>query len=89
MHDTFSLAIALAPHGIRVNTICPGPVPTGLDTRLWKTEEGLARLHDGVLPDRLGTLDDIGHAAAFFLSDASSWSTGVSHCIDGGVTIKR
>lgn len=86
---TRSAAVALAPLGIRVNTICPGPVPTGLNTRLWSTAEGLARLHEGVLLGRLGTPDDVGHAAVFFLSDASSWSTGVSHYIDGGVTIRR
>lgn len=86
---TRSAAVALAPLGIRVNTVCPGPVPTGLNAHRWATPEGRAKLLDGVVLGRLGTPDDIGQAVAFFLCDASSWTTGASHYIDGGVTITR
>lgn len=84
---TRSAAVALAPFGIRVNAIGPGPVPTGLNTHRWATEEGRAALLRGVVLGRLGSPEDIGNAAAFLLSNASSWCTGVSLYVDGGLTV--
>ena len=86
---TRSAAVALAPFNIRVNAVCPGPVPTGLNTHRWATEEGRATLLKGVALGRLGSPENIGQAVTFLLSDASSWTTGASHYVDGGVTITR
>lgn len=86
---TRSAAAALAPHGIRVNAVAPGPVPTGLNPHRWQTEEGRAGLLKGIALGRLGTPEDVAHAVTFLLSDASSWTTGATLYVDGGLTAVR
>lgn len=86
---TRSAAVALAPFGVRVNAIGPGPVPTGLNTHRWTNQEGRATLLRGVVLGRLGSPQDIGNAAVYLLSDASAWTTGASLYVDGGLTMAR
>ena len=80
-------------HGIRVNAVAPGPVPTegvasnmlGLsgEAKDGAFSERLARVALG----RLGTEDDIAAAAAFLCSPAAAWISGVSLNVDGGMNI--
>jgi 3-oxoacyl-[acyl-carrier protein] reductase len=75
-------AIELARHGITINAVMPGNIRT----------EGL----DGLGPDyfdkmtasiplkRLGSVEDIGHAALFFASDEAAYITGQTIVVDGG-----
>jgi 3-oxoacyl-[acyl-carrier protein] reductase len=75
-------AIELAKFGITVNAVMPGNIAT----------EGLAALGPdyaksaaAIIPmGRLGTVDDIGHAAAFFASNEAGYITGQALAIDGG-----
>jgi NAD(P)-dependent dehydrogenase (short-subunit alcohol dehydrogenase family) len=86
-----NLALDLAPYGIRVNAICPGWVETPL-VNLWfalQPDEAAARNYIySVHPlGRIATSDEIGEAALFLASNASSFITGVALPVDGGVTL--
>ena len=81
------LAKELAPKKIRVNTVNPGMVNTGLIQGGAISEEQ-HKLDMGKYPlKRYGEPIDIAHGIIYLLSDASSWVTGHSLVIDGGVTI--
>lgn len=73
---------------IRVNGICPGMVETPLIRRGALTEEQMLADMETYLLKRYGTPEDIAYGAIYLLSDASSWVTGHSLVIDGGVTAK-
>ena len=83
-------AFELAAQGTRVNTICPGLVPTEiltLSNSLFSEEQ----LKDTTLSKyplkRYGEVEDIANGAIYLLSDASSWVTGINLVIDGGYTV--
>lgn len=85
---TRTWALELAPHGITVNAIGPGPI----ETELFKS----ANPHNsprtqaiirGVPVQRLGQPEDIAHAADFFLSDGASFVTGQVLYVCGGMTV--
>lgn len=81
-------AIELASKGIRVNGICPGMVETPLINRGTLTEEQFKADMATYPLKRYGKPEDIAYGAIYLLSDASSWVTGHSLVIDGGVTAK-
>ncbi|MEM8497139.1 MAG: glucose 1-dehydrogenase [Pseudomonadota bacterium] len=92
---TRSLAIELGPHGIRVNTISPGPTKTAMSAAMDNVpEEQLAALMDvsmecmrGRMPlGRIGLPEDIANAAVFLASDLAAQITGIDLRIDGGET---
>lgn len=89
---TRSMAIDLAPRGIRVNAICPGTVLTPLMEPLMR-QRGDGDVHAGVARTvtkyplgRLGQPDEIARMALFLASDESSFATGASFTVDGGMT---
>jgi NAD(P)-dependent dehydrogenase (short-subunit alcohol dehydrogenase family) len=83
---TKAMAIDLAPHAIRVNTICPTYIETPM-TRPFLAEPSF---HQHVLAKiklgRVGQVEDIMGAIVFLASDASALMTGSSVMIDGGWT---
>ena len=80
-------ALELSPQKIRVNGINPGMVNTPL-IRAGKITEEQLRIDMEKYPlKRYGEPEDIAHAAVFLLSEASSWMTGQSLIIDGGISI--
>jgi NAD(P)-dependent dehydrogenase (short-subunit alcohol dehydrogenase family) len=84
IHLTRSLAKELAP-SVRVNAVCPGLVKTDMARALWEgNEEAVGRM---VPLHRLGEADDIANAALFLASDASSWITGTTLVVDGGMLL--
>ncbi len=83
-YATRSMAASLGPR-IRVNGIMPGIVETEAMTEVVARHEGvLNQLVDRTRMRRLGTPLDIGLAAVFLASPASSWITGVLLDVDGG-----
>jgi NAD(P)-dependent dehydrogenase (short-subunit alcohol dehydrogenase family) len=103
IHFSRSLAVDLAPHGIRVNAVSPGNVPV----------ETLRKIHSGELPPlwpvnssttglmgpmmrqrskniplgRMGTPTDIANAVLFLATEVSSYVTGQNLGVDGGWTL--
>lgn len=81
-------ALELAPRKIRVNGVCPGMVHTPLIHAGTLTEEQLQKDMAAYPLKRYGEPEDIAHGVAYLLSDASSWVTGTSLVIDGGITAR-
>ncbi|MET1115750.1 MAG: SDR family oxidoreductase [Comamonas sp.] len=82
---TRSSAVDLGPRGIRVNAVCPGSVPTeGMKGNV-DADKIAVRIARTPLR-RLGEVEDIANAAMFLASCDSSWVTGTSILVDGGVT---
>lgn len=84
---TRSVAIELATQGVRVNALVPGWIQTDL-TGFLRVDEGMESvLLDRVPMKRWGTADEIAQGALFLASDASSFMTGQSLVLDGGLTV--
>ena len=79
---TRSLAAELAPTHIRVNCIAPGVIQTDMLDAL--PPEVLPQLAEETPLRRLGTPEDIAHAAAFLASDKADFITGQVLTVDGG-----
>ena len=82
---TRSLALELAPSGIRVNCVAPGCIETDMVRVLG--EETRAMLVEETPLGRLGTPEDIAHAVAFFASEKASFLTGQVLTADGGFIV--
>ncbi len=82
---TRSLTVEWARHGIRLNAIAPGPIPTeGAFSRLLPRDD-LANARRAHIPaGRFGTPEELAELAAFLVSDASDWIRGEVVTIDGG-----
>lgn len=95
---TKSTAFELAPCGIRVNSVLPGPTQTNLGIRFEAPIDasGAVIPREAVIADlvrqipmgRFGTVEDIAPVIAFLASDASRYMTGAELVVDGGYTTK-
>lgn len=84
---THAMALELAPHGIRVNAIAPGPTLTGL-TRASYADPERRRATIAQIPlGRLGEPEDVAGAILFLASDESRWVTGSTVTVDGGYLV--
>ncbi len=82
---TRSLAVEWARHGIRLNAIAPGPIPTdGAFSRLLPSD-ALAEARLAKIPaGRFGTPEELADMAAWMVSDACDWMRGEVVTFDGG-----
>src|ERR1700676_457793 len=81
-----SLAGEWGPKGVRVNCVAPGLVKTDFARALWEDEERLKRRCATTPLRRIGEPAEIAGAVAYLGSDASSFMTGQTIVVDGGVT---
>jgi len=91
---TRSAALALAPHGITVNAVCPGVVDTPLTQKLHEDRaraagitpaESLARMLVRIPLGRIETPEDVAAAVSFLCSTDASYITGQALNVDGGM----
>jgi NAD(P)-dependent dehydrogenase (short-subunit alcohol dehydrogenase family) len=80
------MAIDLAPHGIRVNTVAPTFIVTPMTEGFFSDQAFRADVLSKIKLGRLGTVEDLMGAVIFLASDASALMTGSSLRVDGGWT---
>ncbi|MFC5401276.1 SDR family NAD(P)-dependent oxidoreductase [Cohnella soli] len=85
---TMSMALELAPLGIRVNGICPGFIHTRLTKPLIDNPQAIEPYLKTIPMGRVGLPEEIAAAALFLASDDSTYMTGHSMVVDGGQFIK-
>lgn len=82
-----SIAQEVAPHRIRVNSVCPGAVRTPINMEAWGTPDAYRELMKLIPYKRIGEPDDIGRAVVWLASDDSDYIHGASIFVDGGMTL--
>lgn len=84
-----TLAAELAPRGIRVNTVSPGPVDTPIFGKSGLPAEAVQQVKDGMTQGialkRFGSADEIARAALFLVSGDASFIVGAELFVDGGM----
>ena len=85
-----SLAVELAPRGIRVNAVIPGLIesPQSLDEVNSLGPQGLREAGNIIPAGRVGTVDEAARVIRFLTSDDAAYVTGQSVIVDGGLTIR-
>ncbi|MGP6239697.1 SDR family NAD(P)-dependent oxidoreductase [Cuniculiplasma sp. SKW4] len=86
IHATRSMALTLAPD-IRVNAVAPGFVKTNMTSKNLSNEKVLNGILARTPMKRIGTPEDIAKLVGFLISDDSSFITGETVVIDGGITL--
>jgi NAD(P)-dependent dehydrogenase (short-subunit alcohol dehydrogenase family) len=86
---TRQMACDFGPQGVRVNCICPGHIVTENIQEQWnENPSGLKFFNQQYPIRRTGTPEDIANAVSFLCSEDSSFITGHSLVVDGGLTIQ-
>jgi 3-oxoacyl-[acyl-carrier protein] reductase len=86
---TKTMAIELAPHNVRVNSVCPGFILTELQLESGMSQETIQDYTSLIPLDRYGRVEEVASAFAFLASDEASFITGTELVVDGGQTCKE
>jgi glucose 1-dehydrogenase len=86
---TKALALELAEHRITVNAVAPGAILTDMNRQALSDPESRRRLVDRIPLNRLGDVSDLVGAAVYLASDESSYVTGATLIVDGGLLLRR
>jgi gluconate 5-dehydrogenase len=81
------MAVDLAPHGIRVNAIAPGPTVTPGTRGLFSRPEVVARHRETLPLGRVAEPEEMIGACVYLASDEASYTTGATLFVDGGYTL--
>ena len=87
IHFTRIAATEWAPYNIRVNAIAPGFTKTNLVNSLWENEAIKEKLVEKIPIRRMADPNDMAGAALYLASNASSYATGATIVVDGGMTL--
>lgn len=80
-----TLAVELAPHGITVNNIAPGAIDTPMDAPLKENADQMEALLSEIPLGRMGKPEEVASLALYLASDDSSYVTGSTLFVDGGM----
>jgi NAD(P)-dependent dehydrogenase (short-subunit alcohol dehydrogenase family) len=86
---TRAMAIELAPFGIRVNTVCPGPVYTDMFIEAMPEDQDRQKLANETPLGRVGYPEDIARSILYLASMDAEWCTGQALSVDGGLSILK
>ena len=78
-------ALELAPYKIRVNNVAPGAIATPINAKTLKDPKKLASLEKIIPLNRVGSPEEVAEVTLFLASDASSYVTGSTYYVDGGM----
>lgn len=81
---TKSLAVELAPRGVRVNAIAPGNIHSPMNEEFFQSPEYERAMIERTPAGRVGVVEDVAPAAVFLASEAARYVYGVSLLVDGG-----
>lgn len=84
---TRSLAVQYGSRNIRANAICPGPIETPLLRGILADPAQRALRLNRIPLGRFGRPEDVAYAGLYLASDESSWVTGTTFVVDGGITV--
>ena len=79
-----TMAIELAPHNVRVNSVCPGFILTDLAQEGGLSEDEIREYTAKIPLGRYGRVEEVANAFAFLASDEASFITGAELVVDGG-----
>jgi 3-oxoacyl-[acyl-carrier protein] reductase len=82
---TRALAVDLGKSGIRANAVAPGVIDTPMQDR---NRDSFPTISEVIPLKRIGKADEVASAVLFLLSDVSSYITGATLVVDGGITAK-
>ena len=83
---TRELAVIHGRDNIRVNALCPGPLRTEMLMKYLDTEEKRQRRLVHIPMGRFGEAEEIARSVVFLASEDSTFITGTSFVVDGGIT---
>ncbi len=85
---TRTLALEWAESGVRVNALCPGWTATDLNRVLWEDPDASRSMTDEIPMGRWGRAEEMVGPAVFLASEASSYMTGHTLVVDGGLSAR-
>ncbi len=80
-----NIAVELAPHRIRVNNVAPGAIATPINKATLEDPEKIKALTSVIPLARMGQPEEVAEVAFFLASDRSSYVTGSTYYVDGGM----
>lgn len=78
-------AVELAPYQIRVNNVAPGAIATPINARTLHTPANMRTLERAIPMGRVGRPEEVAEVVLFLASDRSSYVTGSTYHVDGGM----
>ena len=85
---TRAMAVDLGKEGITVNSVCPGPIHTGITSGISDDDKATFANRRTVLR-RYGEPEEVAHATLSLVLPAAGFTTGAMLVVDGGVTIRN